>query len=134
MFPFSNYKHFEIQNYRRGFLWGGVFGLVILFFVFLFLINTIFISDFSPIVTLLIIIIIMSWRQHGYPWPSLATSPSHSSLLAGLRGYMPYPHTTAVCMFELVVLLLLGQTWGSIGVHHWVRPCFSSSVLRVWFV
>ena len=24
---------------------------------------------------------------------------------------------------------------GSIGVHHWwVRPCFSSSVLRVWFV
>ena len=24
----------------------------------------------------------------------------------------------AVCMFELVVLLLLGQMWGSIGVHH----------------
>ena len=24
---------------------------------------------------------------------------------------------------------------GSIGVHHWwVRPCFSSSVLHVWFV
>ena len=82
-----------------------------------------------------IIIIIMSCRQHGYPWPSLATSPDHPSLLAGLQGYMPYPHIAAVCMFELVVLLLLGRMQGSIGVHHWwVRPCFSSSVLRVWFV
>ena len=28
-----------------------------------------------------------------------------------------------------------GPYAGSIGVHHWwVRPCFSSSVLRVWFV
>ena len=81
------------------------------------------------------IIIIKSCRQHGYPWPSLATSPYHSSLLAGLQAYIPYPHITAVCMFELVVLLLLGHMRGSIGVHHWwVRPCFSSSVLRVWFV
>ena len=81
-----------------------------------------------------IIIIIMSCRQHGYPWPSLATS-YHSSPLAGLLGYIPYPHTAAVCMFELVVLLLLGHMRGSIGVHYWwVRPCFSSSVLRVWFV
>ena len=80
-------------------------------------------------------IIIMSCRQHGYPWPSLATSPYHSSLLAGLQGYILYPHIAAVCMFELVVLLLLGHMRGSIRVHHrWVRPCFSSSVLRVWFV
>ena len=29
----------------------------------------------------------------------------------------------------------LGHMWGSIGVHHlWARPCFSSSVLHVWFV
>ena len=41
----------------------------------------------------------------------------------------------AVCKFELVVLLLHGHMWGSIGVHHlWARPCFSSSVPRVWFV
>ena len=81
------------------------------------------------------IIIIMSCRQHGYPWPSRATSPYHSSLLAGLQGYIPYPHIAAVCMFELVVLLLLDHMRGSMGVHHWwVRPCFSSIVLHVWFV
>ena len=65
----------------------------------------------------IVIIIIMSCRRHGYPWPSLATSPYHSSLLAGLPGYIPYPHIAVVCMFELVVLLLLGHMRGSIGVH-----------------
>ena len=64
------------------------------------------------------------------PWPSLATPPYRSSLLAGPQGYIPYPHRAAVCMFELAVLLLFGHMWGSIGVHHlWARPCFSSSVL-----
>ena len=38
------------------------------------------------------IIIIMSCHQHGYTWPSLATSPYRSSPLAGLQGYIPYPH------------------------------------------
>ena len=54
------------------------------------------------------IIIIMSCRQHGYPWPSLATSPNRSSPLAGLQNYIPYPHRAAICTFELVVLLLAG--------------------------
>ena len=53
-------------------------------------------------------------------WISLTFS-RHFSLsfiaLAGLQGYIPYPHRAAVCMFELVVLLLLGHMWGSIGVH-----------------
>ena len=62
--------------------------------------------------------IIMSCRQHEYPWPSLATCPYHSSLLERLQSYIPYPHRAAVCMFELVVLLLLGHMRGSIGVHH----------------
>ena len=84
---------------------------------------------------LIIIIIIVSCRQHGYPWLSLATSPYRSSPLAGLQGYIPYPHIAAICMFVLVILLLLGHMWGSIGVHHlWARSCFSSSVLHVWFV
>ena len=65
-----------------------------------------------------IYIIIMSCRLHGYPWPSLATSPYHSSPLAGLQGYIPYPHIAAICIFELVGLLLLGHMWRSIGVHH----------------
>ena len=78
------------------------------------------------------IIIIMSCHQHGYPWPSLATPPYCSSLLAGPKGYFPYPDTASVCRFELVVLLLLGHMRGSIGVHYlWARPCFSSSVLHV---
>ena len=41
-------------------------------------------------IIILIIIIIMSCRQHGYPWPSLATPPYRSSLLAGLQGYIPW--------------------------------------------
>ena len=65
-----------------------------------------------------IIIIIMSCRQHGFPRPSLATSPYCSLPLADLQGYIPYPHIAAVCMFELSVLLLFGHMWGSIGVHH----------------
>ena len=56
----------------------------------------------------------MSCRQHGYPWPSPATSPYCSSPLAGLQGYIPYLHIAAVCMFELVNLILLGHMWGSI--------------------
>ena len=81
------------------------------------------------------IIIIMSCRLHGYPWPSLSTSPYRSSPPAGLHSYIPYPYITAVCMFELVVLLLLGHMWGSIRVHHlWARLCFSSSVLHIWFI
>ena len=83
---------------------------------------------------IIIIIIIMSRRQHGYPWPSLATSPYHSSPPAGLQGYILCPHIVAVCKFVLVVLLLHIHMWGSTGVHRlWARPCFSSSVLRVWF-
>ena len=66
----------------------------------------------------IIIIIIISCRQHGYPWPSLDTSPCYSSPLAGLQGYILCPHIAAVCTFELVVLLLLGHMWGSRGVHH----------------
>ena len=82
-----------------------------------------------------IFIIIMSCRLYGFPWPSLTTSLDRSSPLVGLQGYIPYPHIAAVCMFDLVVLLLPCHMWGSIGVHHlWARPCFSSSVLHVWFV
>ena len=81
------------------------------------------------------IIIIMSCHRHGYPWLSLslATSSYRSSPQAGLQGYIPYPHIAAGCMFELVVLLLPGHMWESIGVHHlWARPCFSSSDLHCY--
>ena len=62
-------------------------------------------------------IIIMSCHKHGYPWPSLSTSPYHSSPPAGLQSYIPYHHIAAVCMFELVVLLLIGHMRGSTGAY-----------------
>ena len=38
-------------------------------------------------------------------------------------------------MFELVVLLLTGHMWGSIGVQHlWARPCFSRIVRWTIFI
>ena len=70
-----------------------------------------------------IYIIIMSCHQHRYPWPSLATSPYHSSPPAGLQGYILCPHIVAVCKFELIVLLLHSHMWGSIGVHHLIYIC-----------
>ena len=79
------------------------------------------------ILIIIIIITIMSCRYHGYPWPSLATSPYRSSLLAGLQGYIPYPHIAAECMFELVVLLLPGHMW---GVHRSTSPMSSSLLLQ----
>ena len=78
--------------------------------------------------------IIMSCHQYGNPCPSLATPPYRSSLLAGPWGYISYTHRAAVCRFELVSLLLLGHVRGFIEHHLCARPCFSRSVLHVWFV
>ena len=61
---------------------------------------------------IIIIIIITSWRLHGYSWSPLAIPPYRSSFLVGPQGYIPYPHRAAVCRFELVVLLLLGHMRG----------------------
>ena len=47
----------------------------------------------------IIIIIITLCRQHGYPWPSLATSPCCPLLLAGLQGYILWQHWAALCRF-----------------------------------
>ena len=60
----------------------------------------------------IIIIIIMSRRQRGYPRPSLAISPYNSSPPAGLQGYILCSHIFAVCKFVLVVLLLHIYMWG----------------------
>ena len=73
------------------------------------------------------VIIIMSCRQHGYPWPSLATSPYNSSPPAGLQGYILCLHIAAVCNFELVVPLLLGHMW---GVHRSTSLTSSSLLLQ----
>ena len=58
---------------------------------------------------------------------SLTLSRTFSRLV--LRATSRNPYIAAECMFELVVLPLLGHMWGSMGVHHlWALPCFSSSV------
>ena len=82
----------------------------------------------------------MSRRQHGYPWPSLAISPYHSSPPAGLQGYILCPHIVAVCKFELVVLLLHGHMWGSILtcsklfilIHYLIAFLSINCVMEVW--
>ena len=44
-------------------------------------------------------IIIMSCLRHGYPWPSLATSPYRSSPLEGLQGLHPISsHSCWICL------------------------------------
>ena len=74
-----------------------------------------------------IIIIIMSCRLHRYPLSSLATYPYHSSPLAGLQGYIPYPHIAAVCMLELVIRAF---AWPYAGVHRSTSLMSSSLLLQ----
>ena len=69
-------------------------------YIYIYIYNAVF---YVHKIIIIIIIIVMSYSQHGYPWSSLATSPYRSSLLAGLQGYISYPHRAAVCTFELVV-------------------------------
>ena len=84
---------------------------------------------------LIIIIIIMSHYQHGYPWPSLVTPPYRSSLLTGLQGYIPYPHRAAVCMFELTVLPLFGHICTSLmSSSRLLQQCPACLVRLTWIV
>ena len=78
-------------------------------------------------IIIIIIIIIMSRRQRGYPWPSLAISPYHSSPPAGLQGYILCPHIVAVCMFVLVVPALAHPY---VGVHRSTSLMSSSLLLQ----
>ena len=75
--------------------------------------------------------------EHNNPWPSLTTSPYRSSPLAGLQGYILYPHIAAECIFMLVVLLLPGHMWGSIRVHcknlqNKTAFTFIRNIIKVW--
>ena len=52
-----------------------------------------------------------------------------------LRATFRIPTELLYVGSKLVALLLLSHVRGSIGEYHlWARPCFSSSVLHVWFV
>ena len=128
-------QQFEINPWLRGFkqkrkeraiclsgqlLWTWVKDMSRVFFYSRIHCKTVWETNPTYIYIYIYIIILMSCRRHGYPWPSLATSPYHSSP----QGYILCLHIAVVCKFELVVLLLLGHMRGSIGVHPLrARPC-----------
>ena len=69
----------------------------------------------------------MLCHLHGYPWPSLAIPLYRSLLLAGSKGYIPYPHRADVFKLDLIALLLLGYVRGSIYIYIYCYPqtdCF----------
>ena len=71
-------------------------------------------------------LIFMLCGQHEYPWPSLSTSPYHSSPLAGLQGYIPYHHIC--CMY--VRAGRLAFDWPYAGVHRSTSLTSSSLLLQ----
>ena len=70
----------------------------------------------------------MSCRQNGYLLPSFATSPYRSSPLAGLQGYIPYPHIAAVCMYVRAGRPALARPY--VGVHRSISLMSSSLLLQ----
>ena len=65
--------------------------------------------------------------QHGYPWPSLATSPYRSPPGVGLQGLIPYPHIAAYIYFvfclynkffvrELWILILISSLFPQLPI------------------
>ena len=71
--------------------------------------------------------IIMSHRQHGSPWPSLATRLYHPLLPVGLQGYILYRHRAVVYRINLVVLPLFVHVN---GVHRSMSLMSSSPLLQ----
>ena len=76
----------------------------------------------------LILIIIMSCRQHGYPWTPLAISLYRSLLLAGSQGDIPYPHRAAVCMYVRAGRPAFARPY--VGVHRSTSLMSSSLLLQ----
>ena len=74
------------------------------------------------------IYIIMLCHQHGYPWPSLATSSYRSLPLAGLQGYIPYSHWAAVCMHIRAGRHAFARLY--VGVHRSTSLMSSSLFLK----
>ena len=64
-------------------------------------------------------------HHHVVPPARISLTLSRHFSLAGLQGYIPYPHIAAVCMFGLVDLLLLGHMRGV----NWSTSLMSSSLL-----
>ena len=78
---------------------------------------------------LYIIIIMMSCRQHGYPWPSLATSPYHSSPYVGVHrstslmsSSLLLQHCPACLVRLTCIVFLMGGKWPYINsIYKWAK-------------
>ena len=78
-------------------------------------------------ICLYIIIIIMSCRQHGYPWPSLATSPI-SFIASGSSSGLHPVSSHSCCMY-----VRAGRpafAWPYVGVHRSTSLTSSSLLLQ----
>ena len=71
-----------------------------------------------------IIIIIIMCRQHGFPWPSLATSPNRSSPLAGLHPVS----SKSCCAYVRAGRSAFARPY--VGVHRSTSLMTSSLLLR----
>ena len=149
-FPFVFYFSLLLSLFYL--LYKSILSFFYFFFLSLFLLLLIFLANFFIFLNTRtlpyththththIYIYIYIYHHHVVPPAQISLTLSrHFSLsfIASGRssGLHPVSSHIAVCKFALVVLLLLGHTWGSIGVHHLrARLCFSSNVLRVWFV
>ena len=76
-----------------------------------------------------VIIIIISCRRHGYPWPSLATSPYRSS--PPCRSSRPHPVSShSCCMYVRAGLPAFARPY--VGVHRSTSLMRSSLLLQQW--
>ena len=83
---------------------------------------------------IIIIISIMSYLNHGFPWVSFPTRLYRPLISVGLLGYILCPNRAAIDTFQLVVLLLFVPVKGSWGARClWVPSYFSGSVQYVLF-
>ena len=78
-------------------------------------------QNVTSIYSLFLTLDILCHHHHVVPLAVISLAPSRHFFLSFIASgrsssYIPYPHIAAVCMFVLVVLLLLGHMWGSIGV------------------
>ena len=84
----------------------------------------------DKVARIFLLIIIMSCHQHGYPWPSLSTSPYHSSLLAGLQcsNFPPHHHhVMSPARISLTVSLHFSLSFIAFGRSSGLHPVSSYS-------
>ena len=135
---FNLYVQFSFSIYLSIYL--SIMNIYIYIYIYIYITSFLSISIYISISSHLSIYLYHHYHHHHVvPLARIYLTLSHhfsqSFIASGWSsGQHPVP-SAAECMFKLFVLLLPGHMRGSIRVPHlWARPCFSSSVLHVWFV